>query len=369
MIENIKLINFKCFNRAELPANQLTILTGANASGKSTVIQALLLAKETDRMGKNQGRQWDRVKMDVNQIFGFQVGAPNTLVSQNPVEEGDYDFSVALCEGEQEYLYTYEIDLTSPLELCVKSGSVLPECSFQYLNAERIGPRMANQAGKSDGISMDGENAAYLIDVADRTERTVAQVLRDGLQGSGKFSYFVENWMSAILGNMQLNIHTDYNKAITELRIKNGLVDDGVAPTLTGFGISYVLPIVVAGLWASSEQHSVLLLENPEAHLHPYAQSNMGKFLALLAASGVQVIAETHSEHIIDGARYQMACMNLSDQMVVDFMENKDEHIEAKVISVSSKGELSAWPKGFFDQKQNDLRDILMLRKKDDKSQ
>lgn len=168
---------------------------------------------------------------------------------------------------------------------------------------------------------------------------------------------------------MQLNIHTDYNKAITELRIKNGLVDDGVASTLTGFGISYVLPIVVAGLWASSEQHSVLLLENPEAHLHPYAQSNMGKFLALLAASGVQVIAETHSEHIIDGARYQMACMNLSDQMVVDFMENKDEHIEAKVISVSSKGELSAWPKGFFDQKQNDLRDILMLRKKDVKSQ
>lgn len=91
MIENIKLINFKCFNRAELPVNQLTILTGANASGKSTVIQALLLAKETDRMGKNQGRQWDRVKMDVNQIFGFQVGAPNALVSQNPVEEGDYD--------------------------------------------------------------------------------------------------------------------------------------------------------------------------------------------------------------------------------------------------------------------------------------
>lgn len=368
MIDKIKLANFKCFNQAEFPMNQLTVLAGANAAGKSTVIQALLLAKETDRMGKNQGGQWNRVVVDVNQIFGFPVGAPNALVSQNPIEDGDYDFSVTLFERDQEYPYAYEINLGAPLELFVKEGSSLMEHSVQYLNAERIGPRMSNQAGKSDGISMDGENAAYLIDVADRTGRTVGRILRNCFQESGKFSFFVESWMSAILGNMQLDIHTDYNKAITELRIKNGLVDNSVVPTLTGFGISYVLPIVVAGLWASSEDGALLLLENPEAHLHPYAQSNMGKFLALLAVSGVQVIVETHSEHIIDGARYQMACMDQAERMVVNFMENADACIRTKEIYVSPKGELSSWPKGFFDQKQRDLRDILMLRKKDDTS-
>lgn len=217
---------------------------------------------------------------------------------------------------------------------------------------------------EKDGITFNGENAAYLIDMADQTGREIAAEMKINQQVSNKFSYFVENWMSAILGDLRLDIHTDYIKAVTELRIKNNLVDTGVVPTLTGFGISYVLPVVVAGLWATSESGAVLVLENPEAHLHPYAQSNMGKFLALLASCGVQVIVETHSEHIIDGARCQLAQMRQHDDAIVNFMENENGSIRIKPISVNERGELSSWPKGFFDQKQNDLRDIFMLRRK-----
>ena len=107
------------------------------------------------------------------------------------------------------------------------------------------------------------------MDIADKSRRGVAGALTDETNPVQKFSFYVENWMSAILGDMQLNFHTDYNKAITELWIKNPLVDPGIGPTLTGFGISYVLPIVGAGLWASSEPGSLLIIENPEAHLHP----------------------------------------------------------------------------------------------------
>ncbi len=70
-------------------------------------------------------------------------------------------------------------------------------------------------------------------------------------------------------------------------------------PTATGFGITYVLPIIVQALVASTLENSVLIVENPEAHLHPLSQSSLGKFLALVAWSGVQVLVETHSEHII----------------------------------------------------------------------
>ena len=69
-------------------------------------------------------------------------------------------------------------------------------------------------------------------------------------------------------------------------------------PTATGFGISYVIPIVVQALVASTMNNSVLIIENPEAHLHPYSQSQLGKFLTLVALNGVQIIVETHSEHI-----------------------------------------------------------------------
>lgn len=364
MIDKLTLTNFKCFKEETLHFRPLTILTGANAAGKSSVIQALLLLHHTNEFMNNKGESWNKESIDINQVFGFQVGAPNALISQNPTEDENFDFAFELEEEARRFPFQYVVDKTSPLDLKIVQGQPFPGITFQYLNAERIGPRMVNQAGQKNGIVSNGENATYLMDIADKSNRSIAEAMA-GIDGvSRKFSFYVENWMSAILGDMQLNFHTDYNKAITELWIKNSLVDTGVVPTLTGFGISYVLPIVVAGLWASTGKRNLLIIENPEAHLHPYAQSNMGKFLALLAFCGVQVVVETHSEHIIDGARVQMAELEASKWMLVNFMQKSDSNIKVSAIEVSQAGELSMWPKGFFDQKQQDLRDIMMLRRK-----
>lgn len=364
MIDKLAVTNFKCFDKKIIDFRHLTILTGANAAGKSSVIQALLLLHYSNDLMKNTGERWDKESIDINRVFGFQVGAPNALISQNPTEDEDFDFAFELIEDGKEYLYQYVVDKKSPLDLKIKEGHLFPVRSLQYLNAERIGPRMVNQAGQRNGVVFNGENATYLMDIADKNNRRVADVMADEETVLQKFSYHVEKWMSAILGDVQLAFRTDYDKAITELWIKNSLLDTGVVPTLTGFGISYVLPIVVAGLWASSEQRSLLIVENPEAHLHPYAQSNMGKFLGLLAFCGVQIIVETHSEHIIDGARFQMAKLGASDKMLVNFMQQVGSGINTSAIEVSPTGELNMWPKGFFDQKQQDLRDIMMLRRR-----
>ena len=364
MIDELSLVNFKCFNKKTINFRNLTILTGANAAGKSSVIQALLLLHYSNNFIKNMGKQWEKECIDINRVFGFSVGAPNALISQNPTEDEDFDFAFELVEEGIKHHFEYIVDRNSPLDLKVKKGQVFSDVSLQYLNAERIGPKMVNMAGQKNGIAFNGENAAYLMDIADKSNRSIADVLSDKGSVSQKFSYHVEKWMSAILGDMQLTFRTDYDKAITELWIKNSLTDTGVVPTLTGFGISFVLPIVVAGLWASSEKRSLLIIENPEAHLHPYAQSNMGKFLALLAFFGVQIVVETHSEHIIDGARFQIAKLGIADSMLVNFMRQEANEISTSVIKVTPNGELSMWPRGFFDQKQQDLRDILLLREK-----
>lgn len=358
MIDKLALINFKCFREESIDFRRLTILTGANAAGKSSVVQALLLLYYTNDFMRNMGEQWKKESIDINRVLGFQIGAPNALVSQNPTEDDDFDFAFELGEDGNKYTFQYLVDRTSPLDLQVAKGCIFPDMDIQYLNAERIGPRMVNQAGQKNGIAPNGENATYLMDIADKNNRKIASAMTDNKTAVQKFSYHVEKWMSAILGEMQLDFHTDYNKAITELKIKNSLVDTGVVPTLTGFGISYVLPIVVAGLWASGMPRNMLIIENPEAHLHPYAQSNMGKFLALLAFCGVQVVVETHSEHIIDGARLQMALLNASKQILVNYMQQADSGIKISAIEVSPAGELSMWPKGFFDQKQQDLRNL-----------
>lgn len=186
---------------------------------------------------------------------------------------------------------------------------------------------------------------------------------------SGKFSYQVECWMSAILGELQLQIQVDNVKAQSELRIKNGMTNEAIIPTLTGFGISYVFPIVVAGLLATTNHNQVLIVENPEAHLHPSAQSAIGKFLAIIAASGTQVIVETHSEHVIDGARMQMTCVESTEDMLVNYMSQDNGSMKILRISIDKKGELDEWPEGFFDQKQTDLRQLFQMRMKNGNNQ
>ena len=170
--------------------------------------------------------------------------------------------------------------------------------------------------------------------------------------------------MNAILGDINFSISTDYVKAITDIRYGNEIAEEPVLPTMTGFGISYILSVVTAGLCCASLQNASLLIENPEAHLHPAAQSRMGKFLECLADAGVQVIAETHSEHIIDGARIQAARMEQTDDILVYFFARETEGIRVSKIDVDKNGELSEWPKGFFDQKGQDLRDLFELRRK-----
>ena len=174
MIDQLRLTNFKCFSEDKINFRNLTILSGANAAGKSSVIQALLLIWHTNELMHNKGENWDKESIDINQVFGFQIGAPNSLICQNPTEDENFDFALELRERGVTYGFQYVIDKVSPLDLKVKAGKAFPGIAVQYLNAERIGPRMANQAGQKNGIVLNGENAAYLMDVADKSGRYAA---------------------------------------------------------------------------------------------------------------------------------------------------------------------------------------------------
>src|SRR5260370_36481781 len=72
-------------------------------------------------------------------------------------------------------------------------------------------------------------------------------------------------------------------------------------PTSVGFGITYALPIVVAVL--SAHPGSLVIIENPEAHLHPRGQVKMGELLCQASAAGIQILIETHSDHVLNGIR------------------------------------------------------------------
>ena len=73
------------------------------------------------------------------------------------------------------------------------------------------------------------------------------------------------------------------------------------SPVQTGFGLTQCLPIIVAAL--SADKGDIILIENPELHLHPAGQALMGQFIADVARAGIQVLLETHSDHVLNGVR------------------------------------------------------------------
>lgn len=355
MINKINIKNFKCFQEKDIELNNMTILAGANASGKSSVIQALLLAYKTLLS--------DKETIDATAALGIAVGTPRSLISQNPVEIEKGDFYIGLFENDVEKKVYYMVDKLSSLKLLFEKTEDVMESQVFYLNAERQGPRISYPAVMDDGIMSDGSNAAYLIDRADMERRMVPEkLLLD--KSDSKFSVCVEQWMNAILGDVNLTVSTDLVRASTDIKYGNAVVDREVLPTMTGFGISYILSIVTAGIWCASIDNAILVVENPEAHLHPYSQSNMGKFLEIVASAGVQVIIETHSEHIIDGVRMQAACQGLTKNVLIHFFSCEQRNIQHTPICLNRNGELSEWPEGFFDQKSIDLRKLFEIRRK-----
>ena len=131
-------------------------------------------------------------------------------------------------------------------------------------------------------------------------------------------------------------------------------------PTNVGFGLTYCLPILVACL--SAPAGALLLIENPEAHLHPQGQAKIGELLALCAADGVQILVETHSDHVLNGIRLAVknGRMAANDVRLCYFTRNVstgDCYVETP--SILPDGQLTNWPDGFFDQWEKSLDALL----------
>ena len=128
-----------------------------------------------------------------------------------------------------------------------------------------------------------------------------------------------------------------------------------------GVGISQVLPVLLLCLGAP--QGSCILLEQPELHLHPSVQSRLAELFIAVSQSGRQLILETHSEHIINRIRLAAAQERLGiDEFGVIFLERDEYGTSVSTISVQSDGRLDKWPKGFNDEAEKTLTQILRTR-------
>ncbi len=372
MIKWIELENFKCHRQFKEKLNQVNILAGGNAAGKSSVIQAILLAVKSYQ-------NIERGYVKTNDVFGLNFGLPISIISENfddgvvkinicvrsmPGLTRDHKVILKLDDMEEA---AFEISRREEMIEDLRESTSILKQNIYYLNAERTGPRIIYNMStdRNDYVGTYGEYTGYVINETDKQQRLHPELsLPDALRISSisRFSANCEEWLQTIIPGTSFQYAVDTEKNMSMLKFQNE--GDYYLPPSTGFGISYVLPVIVQALLASMRENSILLVENPEAHLHPYSQSAIGKFLAYVASSGVQMIVETHSEHVIDGCRLQLAYLDQCSLMKTIFFSKSNQESTYKTIRTENNGELEEWPEGFFDQKRMDLRGLLEIRRK-----
>lgn len=380
MINKLRVENFKCFTGHDIQFSPLTVFVGPNGSGKSTIIQSLLLLRQSIESLLLSPEADFTLPFDVslNGPYLLQLGQASHVLSSNPTSN-----TIRLMLHSNEGVVGFDYSSEHKYAAHLLEGKLI-EASFQnareemplfgdfsYLNAERLGPRKALDMGGNTArnVGHQGEHVSYVLRELDVKRVDLPEFLRvEGVTSS--FPSQVQAWFNTIIPNVRISYEVIEKMNMISLGYSHLMLDtDAVTPANTGFGISYVLPIIVAGLALSMNRNAILIVENPEAHLHPYSQSKIGRFLARLSMAGVQVIVETHSEHVVNGCRLEMLKHRKTDQIKINFVslaELGDKQVME--ISLNEFGELSKWPQGFFDQEEQDMKEMILLRKEVRKS-
>lgn len=371
MIKKVELRNFKCFERLELPLSNLNLLSGINSMGKSTVIQALLLLR--------QAYEKDSLKEGIYLNGEYtQIGTGLDLMYFNA--GGDIEIILTDETGQQ---YRWILDYVSDSDFLkiknekpdVKDKVILEKLNllnqdFEYIMAERFGPRKSYEKSFYDievknHVGKYGEHVVYYLEKHAGDSVGTDTVVLDGRK---TLKQQTECWMNTISLGIQFDF-TDVQTADTiSLKVRQtenaaqmGTIMD-YKPVNVGFGISYSLPIIVALLKAKSDD--LVILENPEAHLHPQGQRKVGELIARAAQGGVQVIVETHSDHILNGIRLAVKQRVLDKEKVklCYFCTKVEKGVTIHTFEepkLDDNGRLDFWPEGFFDEWDNTLLELL----------
>ncbi len=370
MLTQLELRSFKCFELLRLPLAPLTLLTGLNASGKSSVLQALVLLHQTMRE-----HEWS-TRLALNGA-GVRLGAVADVIDE---QSSRSEFEIALEDEASVCRWDFvgdRRDMSMEVRRVAANGRtierprelryLLPSDHWEsveplarrlrnlaYVTAERLAPQ--------DSYTL--EDPHVVTDVGTRGEHAVS-VLHWG-RDEPVLDHLalpevppvrlrqVEARMSMLFPGCAIDLQQAARATVVTLGLRTSEAEEFHRPVHTGFGLTQSLPIVVAAL--SAGKGEILLIENPEVHLHPAGQAMMGEFMANAARAGVQVVVETHSDHVLNGVRRAVKAGRMSaEQVAVHFFRPRSEK-GPQVVSpiLDDTGNIDNWPEGFFDQFDKD---------------
>jgi hypothetical protein len=432
MLTHLKLENFKIWrSTGAVKLAPLTLLLGTNSSGKSSLIQSLLLMRQTVK-GNDAGLDLnlgnpdadDPVTMgqfsDLLCRFGAatevlaanQVGIEFRWASQGSAPSDTTLFSARYRHGtagsaeldylrlgqdgkgftvERRKLGIYRLLLGSQARRVGQSADFRPERSFAFSAAtlnklgsladeiRSVGPALLDelsriiylgpvrQLARRDYV-WSGRMPAHIGDDGGRAVDVliasgVAQQAKGGGQGDaddgGRIFRETERWLRELEVAEGLQVRALGRSARYELLVKHR----GAVVNLkdVGVGVSQVIPVVVAALFAKPGH--IVIVEEPESHLHPLAQAKLAELLASVSAARcVQFIVETHSEHLFRRMQTLMARQQVQPgQAAMYFVEREGQAAKLRELKLDDLGRVANWPEKFFGDALGETREQTAL--------
>lgn len=398
MIRRIIFDNYKCLSDKSFLLNKMNLFTGYNGRGKSSVMQMLLMLSQSLR--KEDVNSLERLHLNGEFV---QLGDFDELLTATD----RYDLSVTLCleENQTEHIVElkYEIgedDKVGVLSACKIDGSDffdvtgkmtdtegdnvsanrslkrLPQYLYRqfwsqnvhYVSANRLGPVRFVERREVPEIHTVGANGSLTINTLSTycDEIDKCMNVHDGDMESYSLLESTAQWLDYIMTGGSVSVEgaekqgDDKSHKSPILKLGFSINDSSNYQSYNvGFGYSYVLSIIVTALIA--REGNMVVVENPEAHLHPEAQVRLTYLLSKLSSRGVQVFVESHSEHVVNAIRLatlKKEYLITNDDVSIFFFDQNFTKIDLKI---EKTGRINNWPERFFDQYQRELAEIMTL--------
>jgi predicted ATPase len=321
MIKEITIKGFKSFFDETIRIAPLTVLTGLNSSGKSSILQAIRILGNVSNGYSNPLLEGHGSIEELQNQF---VKTPFSLEALYDGPNGKESIIKYSAEGHGNHTDGYP--------------------SLIYVSADRFGPQTSIPILSDYKLGERGENVLNCID--HYWDTLLNPILIHEKSQGETFEFNLGAWLGAISPGVRFKSHilkaTDSSYSLfNDHRAKN-----------VGFGLSYTLPIIVALFLGTIEKDTAVLIENPEAHLHPKGQTELARLICLAVEAGAQIIVETHSDHLFDGIRiFTKQHKGFAKKVCLNWFElDEDKLTTVESPELQQDGRLSEWPTGLFDQ-------------------
>ena len=403
-IERLALKNFKCFKEVDVSFSRITLLTGENSSGKSSLIYGILAPLQSIHRLSNSfplylSLNGDYVNMGGGEDVAFNHNTNNKLgIYLNIVTDFEtfvFDTNWEF-ETRNRYPVINDLKMRSRLEqielmrevggdyianLNLKDGAIVNSANLRTSNIDDITKEHYGSYPIIDSFSdslydsldeefnfissfrLHPDRTYYLSKSNNKVDKFgsgyIDQILDWHDRQSGRL-YDLVSLLKAV--NILHDIRTHKllgGRFEIKVKVKSKSRWESLADV--GFGISQFLPIIVADLqlW----NNSTLIMSQPEIHLHPSVQANLGDYLVKqVKERNKKYIVETHSEYLLNRLRLLIVKEEIHpEEVAVYYFENsiKDGSI-AHRIEFTKDGQILNAPKGFFETYMIDTMDIAL---------